>query len=98
VGSQHSSIADNRTTHVRIERLARQHAVDTDAQFLLHEQLVRNQQNPQPEETASLICVLEPHYIPTLTERYRETLVATHLEHPPTRAELADMRTWYSQL
>ncbi|UGS91512.1 phage integrase SAM-like domain-containing protein [Ralstonia wenshanensis] len=80
------------------ERLVRQHAVDTDAQLLLHEQLVRNQQNPQPEETASLSRALEPHHIPTLAERYRETLVATHLEHPPTRAELADMRTWYSQL
>lgn len=79
-------------------RLARQHAADSDAQFVLHEQLVRDQQNPNTGEVSGNARPLEPHHIATLAERYRETLLATQLEHPPTRSELADMRAWYSQL
>lgn len=79
-------------------RLARQHAADSDAQFVLHEQLVRDQQSSSTDEVSGNARPLEPHHIATLAERYRETLIATQLEHPPIRSELADMRAWYSQL
>lgn len=77
---------------------ARKHAVDSDAQFALHEHLVRNAANAFPDETVDLTRPLEAHHVPTFAARYGETMVSTHLESPPTRAELAEMRAWYREL
>lgn len=80
------------------ERLARQHAVDTDGLFQLHERLVRNGGNAFPDETRDLTRPLRPSLIPTLVSLYQDSMVATHLEHPPTRDELRELREWYRQL
>lgn len=88
-----------RTTNLReAERRARQHAVETDQLFRYHEQRLRNAANDFPEETASLERPLPASMVPTLVALYQDSLVTTHLEHPPTRDELHEMRAWYRDL
>lgn len=86
------------TSDLRVaEKRARQHAVETDKLFELHERLVRNAQNEFPDETEELTLTLTETMIPTLVERYRAEMVNTQLECPPTREELREMREWFRE-
>ncbi|AXK38493.1 site-specific integrase [Crenobacter cavernae] len=98
IGKREILVSLRTSDRLTAERLVRQHAVDTDALFEMHERQLSDAQNTFPYGPDEPTLALQPSMIPTLVERYRAEVINTQLATPPTKHELAELRTWYREL